>query len=154
VLIERHYGGVARFFRAKVGDLAAADLVQRTFLACCEGIARYRGDASFRSYLYSIAYRLMCKHYADQRRSFLDLSCADHPAEDPLDALQARHDQDLVMGALQQLPAECRQPLELHYWEQMTAAEAALTLGIPEGTAKTRIRRGRLLLEQRFRAKL
>lgn len=67
------------------GDLAAADLVQRTFLACCEGIARYRGDASFRSDLYS---------------------------------------------------------------------EAALTLGIPEGTAKTRIRRGRLLLEQRFRAKL
>ena len=39
----------------KIGDPAGKDLIQRTFLACFEGFARYRGEASFRTYLFSIA---------------------------------------------------------------------------------------------------
>ena len=38
--------------------------------------------------------------------------------------------------------------LELHYWEDQSTREAAATLGIPAGTAKTRLRRARKLLER------
>ena len=37
--------------------------------------------------------------------------------------------------------------LELHYWEGMTGAQIAEVLDIPLGTAKTRLRRARQLLE-------
>ena len=41
--------------------------------------------------------------------------------------------------------------LELHYWEGMSAADLSEVLAIPLGTAKTRLRRGRELLEERLR---
>ena len=147
-LFERHYDGVVRFFRNKVGDVVASDLVQKTFLACFEGLAAYRGEASLRTYLYAIAYRLLCKHYEAQRRNRIDLgSVSVHDlGHSPSEVLAAREEQRLMLAALRRLPIEYQALLELHYWEQMTAADAALVLEIPEGTAKTRLRRGRQLL--------
>ena len=39
----------------------------------------------------------------------------------------------------------------LHYWEEMTTVEIAAVLGTPEGTVKTRLRRGREALRQQLR---
>lgn len=152
-LFEHHYEGVVRFFRNKVGPDAAADLVQRTFLACFEALARFRGETSFRSYLFSIAYRLMCKHFEAQRRNRIDLQSAS--AHDlgatPTELLAAREEQRLVLAAMRRIPLEHQTLLELHYWEQLTAADAALVVGIPVGTAKTRLRRAKQLLEEQLR---
>lgn len=147
-LFERHYDGVVRFFRNKVGDTIAGDLVQKTFLACFEGLAAYRGEASLRTYLFAIAYRLLCKHFEAQRRDRIDLtSVSVHDlGHSPSEVVAAREEQRLVLAALRRIPLEYQALLELHYWEQMTAAEAAVALEIPEGTAKTRLRRGRQLL--------
>lgn len=153
-LFEQHYDGVARFFRNKVGAPADRDLIQRTFLACFEGFARYRGEASFRTYLFSIAYNLLCKHFEAQRRNKIDLlSVSVHDLGDsPSEVVAARSEQRLVLAALRRIPVEYQVLLELHYWEQLTAAEAASALGIPVGTAKTRLRRGRQLLEEQLAA--
>lgn len=61
-LFERHYDAVHRFFRNKVGS-DAPDLVQKTFLGCIESVDRFRGEGSFRSWLFAVAYRQLCKHY-------------------------------------------------------------------------------------------
>lgn len=153
-LFERHYDGVVRFFRNKVGDVVAGDLVQKTFLACFEGLAAYRGEASLRTYLYAIAYRLLCKHYEAQRRNRIDLaSVSVHDlGHSPSEVLAAREEQRLMLAALRRLPIGYQALLELHYWEQMTAADAAVVLEIPEGTAKTRLRRGRQLLAAQLAA--
>jgi RNA polymerase sigma-70 factor (ECF subfamily) len=153
-LFERHYDGVVRFFRNKAGDMIAGDLVQKTFLACFEGLAAYRGDASVRTYLFAIAYRLLCKHYEAQRRDRIDLvSVSVHDlGHSPSEVLAAREEQRLVLAALRRIPLEYQALLELHYWEHMTAAEAAAALAIPEGTAKTRLRRGRQLLAAQLAA--
>jgi RNA polymerase sigma-70 factor (ECF subfamily) len=147
-LFERHYDGVARFFRNKVGDVAANDLIQRTFLACFEGFARYRGEASFRTYVFAIAYNLLCKHFTAQRRCPIEFGTvsAYDLGDSPSEVMAVRSEQRLLLAALRRIPLEYQALLELHYWEQMTAAEAALALAIPEGTAKTRLRRGRQLL--------
>jgi RNA polymerase sigma-70 factor, ECF subfamily len=153
-LFERHYDGVARFFRNKVGDGASNDLIQRTFLACFEGFARFRGEASFRTYLFSIAYNLLCKHFEAQRRCPVDLGTISvHDLRtSPSQVMAARSEQRLILTALRRIPVEYQALLELHYWEQMTAAEAALALAIPVGTAKTRLRRGRQLLADQLAA--
>lgn len=61
-LFERHYDAVHRFFRNKVGP-DAPDLVQKTFLGCIESVDRFRGEGRFRSWLFAVAYRQLCKHY-------------------------------------------------------------------------------------------
>ena len=53
-LFNRHFDSVCRFFANKAGN-EVDDLIQRTFLACVEGRDRFRGDASFRGYLFGVA---------------------------------------------------------------------------------------------------
>ena len=48
------------------------------------------------------------------------------------------------------LPEELRQPLVLSTLDEMTSAQIAATLGIPEGTVRTRIQRARMLLKQKL----
>lgn len=155
-LFERHYAGVARFFRNKVGD-AGPDLIQRTFLACVEGRDRLRDDSSFRSYLFSIAYKILCKHYRELRRDHdrvvdeVDFEMVSaRGLSSPASAVAARQEQRLLLEGLRRLPVDYQVVLELHYWEGFSAAELADALAIPVGTAKTRLRRGRELLEQRL----
>jgi RNA polymerase sigma-70 factor (ECF subfamily) len=154
-LFERHYAAVARFFRNKVGE-AGPDLIQRTFLACVEGRERFRQEASFRSYLFSIAYKVLCKHYREQRRAadrdggvdFAEASA--HELSSMLSAVAARQEQRLLLEGLRRLAVDYQVVLELHYWEGMSAAELAEVLALPLGTAKTRLRRGRELLMARL----
>jgi RNA polymerase sigma-70 factor (ECF subfamily) len=154
-LFERHYEAVARFFLNKVGD-DGPDLIQRTFLACVEGKLRFRGDSEFRSYLFSIAYKMLCKHYDARRREgenvdYTAVSVAEL-GPSPTGLMAVADEQRLLLAALRQLPLDLQVILELHYWEALTAEEAAAITGVPLGTAKTRIRRGRLLLRERIEA--
>jgi RNA polymerase sigma-70 factor, ECF subfamily len=48
------------------------------------------------------------------------------------------------------LPEDLRQPLVLSTLEEMTSAQVAIVLGIPEGTVRTRIQRARMLLRQKL----
>jgi RNA polymerase sigma-70 factor, ECF subfamily len=48
------------------------------------------------------------------------------------------------------LPEDLRQPLVLSTLEEMTSAQVASVLGIPEGTVRTRIQRARMLLRQKL----
>ncbi len=59
-----------------------------------------------------------------------------------------RDEQQVLLVALRKIPVEYQIVLELVYWEDMTAVEIAEALELPLGTAKTRIRRGRQLLEE------
>lgn len=154
-LFERHYEAVARFFLNKVGD-EGPDLIQRTFLACVEGKQRFRGDSEFRSYLFSIAYKMLCKHYDARRREgenvdYMEVSAAEL-GPSPTGLMAVADEQKLLLAALRQLPLDLQVVLELHYWESLTAEEAAAITGVPLGTAKTRIRRGRQLLRERMEA--
>lgn len=155
-LFARHYARVHRFFRNKVNAADLGDLIQSTFLACVEGRERYAGTGSLPSYLLGIAYRLLCRHYRAKRRErahidFASVSAADL-APSPSQVIVERREQRLLLRALRAIPLEFQAILELVYWEELTAGECAEVLGIPLGTAKSRIRRGRLLLHERIEA--
>lgn len=143
-LFARYYEPVARFFVNKVGDVGP-DLIQRTFLACVEGMSRFRGEGSFRSYLFAIAYRQLCRHYRDRRNDRVDLSSVSALALDPSlsGIVVEREEMRVFLAALREIPLDLQVVLELHYWEQCSVAEIAPVLDIPEGTVKSRLRRGR-----------
>ena len=65
----------------------------------------------------------------------------------PTQVLAVRQELRLLLSGLRAVPVEYQVALEMFYWEQMTAVEIAEALGLPLGTAKTRLRRGRQLLE-------
>ncbi len=151
LLFERHFEAIARFFRNKV-DRGHDDLIQKTFLGCVEARSRFRGDASFRTFLFAVARNVLGKHYRSARRSpieFREVSIHDLGASPSV--VYARDQQQLVMlSALRRIPLEYQIVLELHYWEAMTGAAIAEVLGVPLGTAKTRIRRAKQLLAAEY----
>lgn len=147
-LFERHFDGLYRFFRNKAGT-AVDDLVQRTLLGAYEGRERFRGECSFRTYLYAIARNQLLIHLAKlrgveriepQRDSVAD------SAPSPSSVVARRREHAMVLQALRRLPVDHQILLELFYWEQHSGAELAVILEVPEGTVRTRLRRARQLL--------
>lgn len=155
-LFGRHYPLVNRFFRSKVDASDVADLIQNTFVACVEGRERFEGTGAFKSYLLGIAYRLLCHHYRSKRRMAARIELASVSAADlapsPTEDIADRQDERLFLAAIRMIPVEHQTLLELVYWEEFTAADAAAVLGIPVGTAKSRIRRARELLREALAA--
>ncbi|MEM7151309.1 MAG: sigma-70 family RNA polymerase sigma factor [Myxococcota bacterium] len=148
-LFERYYEPVARFFCNKAGE-AADDLVQKTFLACLEGIERLQRPEDFRRYLFGVAYRLLCRHYRSLRRTPPQVDFDEVTALDldpsPSRVVARRREQRLILEGLRRLPLNQQVVLELHYWEGMRGSDIAQVLDIPLGTAKTWLLRGRKAL--------
>ena len=149
-LIERYYDPVLRFFRTKVGP-QADDLVQRTFLVCSEG--GFRGESSFRSYLFGVARNLLFKFFRGHRRDALvdpdfTVSSVYELAPGVSTVAANRLEQRLLLEALRRIPLEFQMLLELYYWEELSIAELSAVLELPDGTVKSRLRRGRALVRE------
>jgi RNA polymerase sigma factor (sigma-70 family) len=154
-LFDRHYEAIARFFHNKVEASIGADLIQNTFLACIEARERFRGDSGFRTFLFAVARNLLHKHYRSRhgpsgRIDFGEVSACDL-APTASAVIRARQEQQLLLEALRRVPLECQEVLELLYWEKLPVVEIAEIVGAPVGTVKTRLHRGRRLLEEKMR---
>ncbi|MEM7157759.1 MAG: RNA polymerase sigma factor [Myxococcota bacterium] len=154
-LFSRHYSCIYRFFMSKVPD-AAEDLVQRTFLGCVEAADRFRGDSSMRTFLFGIAHNTLRHHLRKRHRLAEPLDSGVHSAAElapgPSTALAHAQEQRLLLRALRHIPLDYQIVLELHYWEQQSATQISEALGVAVGTIKTRIRRGRQLLQDKIAA--
>jgi RNA polymerase sigma factor (sigma-70 family) len=151
-LFARHFESVYRFFFNKVGD-ATDDLVQQTFLACVESRDVFAGRSAFRTFLFGIAKNKLYKHMRSAARSRVDGPVSTRA--DSLSmaaALARRQEQRLLLRALRELPLDLQILLELAYWEALTDRELAELSELPVGTIKSRLRKGRKLLEQHMTA--
>lgn len=152
-LFERHFDAVARFFRNKVAH-GIDDLIQRTFLQCVESKDRFRGEASFRTFLFAVAHNVLGKHYRSQRRHGgridFGVTSVHDLAPSPSVVIAQHREHRVLLQALRRIPLEHQIVLELYYWEKLTAAEVGRVLDVPEGTARTRIRRAKQLLEEQM----
>jgi RNA polymerase sigma-70 factor (ECF subfamily) len=74
------------------------------------------------------------------------LTAADDVAADA----ESREREREVRRAVRTLPARYREALVLFYFCEMDLAAAASRLGVPEGTLKARLHRGRAMLRQRL----
>jgi RNA polymerase sigma-70 factor (ECF subfamily) len=151
-LLDRHFTSLTRFFRNKTRD-PIDDLVQTTMLALLESAGRYRGEGSFQSFLFGIAYNVLRDHIRARARAFdpaTDSVCDSAPG--PSQALAEKAEQRLLLEGLRRIPLEHQTLLELYYWESMTAPDIATVLGVPVGTIRTRIRRAKTLVEAAMKA--
>ncbi|MEM6996733.1 MAG: sigma-70 family RNA polymerase sigma factor [Myxococcota bacterium] len=150
-LVGRYYGPVLRFF--EVRTRAADDLTQHTLLACVEGRERYRGDGSFRSYLFSIARRVLMRQLADQHNA-ARLSRFDEPESAHRTSasmlMARRQEQQVLLASLALLPEAVQSIIVLYYWEQLSAREIGEIMGMPTSTVTTQLSRARQALRDQI----
>lgn len=150
-LFERYYPMVERFFINKVGT-EVGDLVQDTFIACVENRFAVNDTGKFRSYLFAVAYNVLCAHlrrnYRAGRSIDFDTTSVYDLSPSPSSVMVRHREERLLLEALRQIPLDYQVLLELHYWDEMTTEEMAGVLGIPLGTVRRRLVRARELVEQ------
>lgn len=152
-LFERHFASLRRFFANKVDLPEVEDLMQRSFMGCVEAVERFRGDSSFRTFLFAIARRQLYKHFRDQRvkegRRADDLSVTSvaELGRTPSSILGAQQEGQMLLTALQRISVDHQTVLELHYWEQLSTDEIANICDIAPPTVRTRLHRARHALK-------
>jgi RNA polymerase sigma factor (sigma-70 family) len=148
-LIDRHQQAVRAFLRRLTDDRADADdLAQETFLNVWTRAGSFRGGASVRTWLIAVAWR---KARSARRAWFRGL--ARDGAWRDQSALQApigasSEDALAVKNALAGLSLEQRAAVALCLGGDFSHADAAQALGLPLGTVKSHVTRGREKLRQ------
>jgi RNA polymerase sigma factor (sigma-70 family) len=155
VLIDRHLRPVHRFFAAKLSDRTAVDdLVAKTFEVIAAKLGSFRGDGSFRAYVFAIAHNLLRNHLRTLGRAaarFTELETSVGDLDPSPATLMVRDEQKrLLLRALRHIPLDHQVAIELSYVEGLSRSEIAAVLGIPAGTVAGRLRRARQLLEARI----
>lgn len=156
---------VLRTARILTGNEAdAEDLAQETMLKAFRGIGQFRVGTDVRAWLLAILRNARVDRLRSAAGSAETLSLnaldLDPPdgrehetedwqeiTEDPERVLNEFSDAE-VIDALQHLPEEIRWTLLLVTVEGMDQAEAASVLGVPVGTVKSRLHRGKTMLRQ------
>ncbi len=127
-LLARHYLRIRRFFLSK-DESFYQDLTSRTFEECVKSREKFRGEATFRSYLFGIAYRVLCRHLRERRRrDFEEFDPEQHAVVDTgLPAMSsymfATEQARMLMACLRRLSLNAQTVLELRYWTDLTEPE-------------------------------
>ena len=138
-----------------VGDPEdAADMTQETFIKAYRALSGFRGDSKFSSWLYRIASNVCLDFLRSRsRHPQVSLSTVDEDGQAPVELPDMRQNpeeqlmkklgMEAVRRGLEQLPEQQRQILVLRELGGLSYAELAQTLGLEEGTVKSRIFRAR-----------
>jgi RNA polymerase sigma-70 factor (ECF subfamily) len=150
VVFDRHAGVAFSLAYRMCGRRALAEeVVQEAFLSLWRSGARYeRARGSVRSWVLAVVHHraidVLRHESARAGRDIHDEELgASLPAEERTEIeVERRSDARLVRGALDELPADQRQVIELAYFSGFSHSEIADLLGIPAGTVKGRMRLG------------
>lgn len=140
-LVNRHQQALYYFGLRLLGSSEdARDLLQDVLMVLCRNLGQYRGDSSFKSWLFGIAnYRAMDmlrrRKPADDDSALAELSCDSAGIADKLEQDQQQRQ---VQTQLRTLPPEQRLVLELKFYQQFTFDEIAAQLAISSNTVKSR----------------
>ena len=155
VVFRRHAPDIHRYVVRRLGPGAADDVVAETFLTAFRFRSRYRSDrADARPWLYGIATNLIGRHRRAEVRQYRALARTglDPVTESFADRADARvsagTESRRLATALAGLPAGHRNALLLVAWGDLSYEEAAVALGVPVGTVRSRLSRARARLRK------
>jgi RNA polymerase sigma factor (sigma-70 family) len=146
-LVDAHQNAVRGFLRRLMrsrGD--AEDIAQDAFVRAFEAIARFDGRSRFRTFVCGIAYRV----WRDQNRAWFRARSRDTAYVDAMETSETV-DQDLKIAlrqAMETLPEAQRAAVALCLGAEFSHEEAAAALGLPLGTVKSHVARGRTRLRE------
>jgi len=171
-LVDAWSGWMLRLARAHVPTPSAAEeVVQETWLAVLEGLDRFRGEASLRTWVYRILQNQAKRRGVRERRAvpFASLTADDEgptvdperfqgpsepypggwrrfPDEWPEHAALSREVHEVVAKALAELPTRQRIVVALRDLDGHSADEVCDLLGITVGNQRVLLHRGRTVV--------
>lgn len=141
-LVDRTQQKVRGFLRRYTGDWGDADdLSQEAFVIAWSRLDRFEGRSSFASWVCGIGYRLARDARRTRDRAMARdadwLAASDAPGAAPIE------DRMALAKAMAALPEDQRAAVALCLGEGFSHSEAAAVLGLPLGTVKSHVTRGR-----------
>jgi len=154
-LVSRHQDRVFRFVLRMIGSREEAmDITQETFMKAWQAMSRWRPEAQFGTWLLQIARNgtldVLRRNGIVRFEALDDELAAVDPMPGPEERVHARRRLESLDAALRSLAVEHREVLLLREVEGLSYGEIAETLGVPEGTVKSRIARARAALLEHF----
>lgn len=159
-LLRRHYDRIFAICRRIAGNEAdAADAAQEALMAIVRGLPKFDNRAAFSTWSYRVATNACLDELRRRKRRPTPSLVDEHDgwADKHTDDIEPAFDEqiavrDEVQAALNELSEEFREPVVLRDCAGLDYAEIAETLGIPPGTVRSRIARGRTKLAVIMRA--
>lgn len=148
-LYGRHKGALFRFvLRSVKARGEAEELFQEIWIRVVESRSRYRPQAKFATWLYTIAHNRLVDHWRTRGLSAVSLDDEGSglpepgagPAADPQRTVEARQTLQRLANAIAALPMAQREAFLLHQECGLTAAQIAAATGSNEEAAKSRLR--------------
>ncbi len=134
----------------------AEDICQEVFLKVHEKLDTFNQDSKLSTWIAKIAYNQALSHL--RKRDILQNSddvqdevfsdkLPDSGVETPVNCLEAKELKTVVHEAIERLPLPFRTLIDLFHIQEMSYAEIVEISGLPEGTVKSYLYRGRKLLK-------
>lgn len=143
VLFARYQVRVHRFIQRRVrSEAIAEELTNEVFLEVWRNAARFEGRSSLSSWMLGIAHNKAVSTLRKRSEDELDDDAAsaipDH-ADNPEVSTQKADKGQLLKLCMERLSDEHRTIIDLVYYHELSVAEVAEVVGIPENTVKTRM---------------
>jgi RNA polymerase sigma-70 factor (ECF subfamily) len=138
-LVERHSAALARFAASSGAKNDIDELVQDTFVRAFNSLDGFRGDSSFRTWLFTIERRLLLDRVRSdkRRRGGVEIQEGDAVTEfDALDGMVAGEMEGRLYRAIERLSPTQRQVFTLRVTEGMSYKDIADAVGTTEGAAR------------------
>lgn len=151
-LVERYERAVYNLCLRTMRNVEEAkDATQEAFFKAFRALATFRPGAKFSTWIFSIAYHACCDRLERQKRlSNEELPDGADPSPGPADVAQARDDARALRAAIDALPQKYRVVVTLYHLQGKQYEEIATVLGLPVGTVKTHLFRGKEQLRKRL----
>jgi len=147
-LLRRHYDRLYALCRRMTGDAAdAADACQEALMAIVRGLDGFDGRSAFGTWAYRVTTNA-CLDELRRRRRRPEPGLPEDRAESasPIDDIEAMTTRADLEVALRSIPVDYRAAIVLRDVGALSYAEISTILGIPPGTVRSRIARGRSAL--------
>jgi RNA polymerase sigma-70 factor (ECF subfamily) len=164
VLVRKYQHKIVKLISRYVHDPnEALDVAQEAFLKAYRGLAKFRGDSAFYTWLYRIAINTAKNHLVAQSRRSAEHEVDAQDAEQyesggalregdtPERLLLTDEIERTVFRAIEQLPDDLRTAITLRELEGMSYEEIAQAMGCPIGTVRSRIFRAREAIDKSLR---
>ena len=150
-LVERYQGAVYNLAYRMLGDPGdAEDAAQEIFVRIYRQLGRYDPARKFSTWTLAIATNYCIDQLRRRRMQLVPLEniipWARAREAGPEGEAITQEQRDEVQRLIARLPEKYRAPLVLRYFDELSCAEIAEVLGMPEGTVKTQIHRARKAL--------
>ena len=135
------------------------DIAQEAFVKAFRNIDKFRGDSSFYTWIYRIAINTAKNYFSNKSRGdetynedILDNALSDMSlnSDNPETLLAAEEMKDAINQAFKNLPDEIRSTLSLREYDGLSYEEIAKVQNCPIGTVRSRIFKGRELINETF----